>query len=177
MGKLLIWVIVFIVVFLLVKNFDAFAEAKKADIMKKKGIRYLNTEADEDDCRSTYIAGMRYHFKPKKLYNFITGFAVPVNDNKYDANAVALFSSDGSLLGYVPKDESKEYRQWCGGNVYPLVGHIVPGDECDGMNNPNDENMVWHSNVKILKPFNEEYVKDETERYRQWFDNKFINSQ
>jgi hypothetical protein len=109
----------------------------------------------------TYIAGINHHCSASDIGGF-TGVVAPEPTNQYDKNAVAIYRSDSKLLGYISKSELSEYHEWSRGKPFTCVGYITGGN-----------NAPLKGRVKIIKPYNEQFVKKETDEYIQWMVNKF----
>lgn len=111
----------------------------------------------QDRFYSTYIAGTSHHCTIIECNAFV-GFAVPEPNNKYDKNAVAILNNKGKLLGYIAKKELKDFREWSNCKTVPCVGYISKED--DGS---------FHSNLKCIKPYSMDFIKEEITRYLEWY--------
>lgn len=108
----------------------------------------------------TYITGINHHCTLSDIGGF-KGVVAPEPTNQYDKNAVAIYRNDSKLLGYISKNELSEYREWSKGKPFTCVGYITGGD-----------NAALKGRVKIIKPYNEQFVKRETDEYIQWMISK-----
>lgn len=100
--------------------------------------KYLNSWSDWG---STYIAGVNFHdLKNPKSVMFYQGKTVKEPQNIYDSNAVALYTQDGKLAGYIPSVNSKNgyennrHYQTVLGNREDLrwLGYVYPADKNAG---------------------------------------------
>jgi hypothetical protein len=135
-------------------------EVRKRTKIMRTQITYLGTDADMPDEYSTYIAGINYRCTGFDIGGFL-GFAIPQQNNKYDKNAVGVYKKDGMLLGYIPKDEAKEFREWCNMHPVPCVGYI------------RKENNKLQGRIKALLPENEKAVSRATAYYVRWLVEKY----
>ncbi len=103
-----------------------FDKGKRAEILLIS-IEYLGTDADMPDDFDTYIAGANYRCSFMDIGGFI-GFAIPQFDNKHDINAVAIYNKKGKHLGFIPRIEAKQFREWCDTRPVPCVGYIKMED-------------------------------------------------
>lgn len=74
------------------------------------------------------IAGVQYRNNAQDIGGFL-GYVCFEPTNPYDKNAVAIYRNDGKHVGYIPKDETKDFREWSGKDNLPCVGYIKAGDE------------------------------------------------
>lgn len=74
------------------------------------------------------IAGVQHHCTGADVGGFL-GYVAPEENNPYDKNACAVYRNDGKLVGYIPKDELTEYRQWSGCKPLNCIGFIKTGTE------------------------------------------------
>ena len=109
----------------------------------------------------THIAGINYHANKKDVGAFV-GIAVPEPENPHDENAIAIYRNDSRRLGYIGKDNLKDYHEWSKGKPFTCVG-------CIFLNN----DMTLYGKVKVIKPYNAQYVEDETRRYLEWALDKY----
>lgn len=112
---------------------------------------------------NTYIAGINHHCNQSDIGGFI-GVVAPEPNNPYDKNAVAIYRNDSNpkLLGYIGKNDLSEYREWCKGKPFTCVGYIMAGDDAP-----------VYGRIKVIKPYNENFVKDETDDYIRWMIKKY----
>lgn len=118
-----------------------------------------------DGSFNTYIAGINYHCDQSDIGGFI-GVVAPEPNNPYDKNAVAIYRNDSNpkLLGYIGKNDLSEYREWCKGKPFTCVGYIMVGDDAP-----------VYGRIKVIKPYNENFVKNETDDYIRWMIKKYGN--
>ena len=76
----------------------------------------------------TKIAGAQYRNDARDIGGFL-GYVCSEPNNPYDKNAVAIYRNDGKLLGYIPKDETKDFREWSTKENLPCIGYIKDGDD------------------------------------------------
>jgi hypothetical protein len=121
------------------------------------------TEDFVDGSFNTYIAGVNHHCDYSDIGGFV-GVVAPEPNNPYDKNAIAIYRNDSNpkLLGYISKSELAEYRQWCDNKPFTCVGYIIPGDE-----------SPVYGKIKVIKPYNEDFVKSETDSYVRWMIKKY----
>ena len=118
-------------------------------------IEYIGTDADMPADYNTYIAGVNYRCVNSDTGGFL-GIIIPQSNNKHDKNAVAIYKRDGRLLGYIPKNETVEFRKWCNTHPVPCVGYI------------RKENGILQGRIKALLPENEKAVNKATAYYVRW---------
>lgn len=104
---------------------------------------------------STYIAGINYHASKNDIGAFVGVVALEPN-NPHDKNAIAIYLNNSEIIGYIGKSEQKDYNEWSSGKPCTCVGYI---DENDGK---------LFGRVKVIKPYNSQYVEDETRKYLKW---------
>lgn len=73
--------------------------------------------------RTFYLVGGQYH--QTEPWTLFFGKCKPEDNNQYDKNAVAVYSSLGKLMGYLSKEDAVQYREnfgtaqtWCYGFTY-----------------------------------------------------------
>lgn len=90
-------------------------------------------EDDDEDDEAVYdtrIAGVMYNTSSFDIGGFI-GYVRSEPDNPVDKNAIAIYRSDGKLMGRIAKDEIEQFREWsCKDNI-PCIGYITEGDEVE----------------------------------------------
>lgn len=74
------------------------------------------------------IAGVQYHNSTQDIGGFL-GYVCPEPTNQYDKNAIAVYRNDKKLIGYIPKDEQKSFREWSDKDFLPCIGFIKAGDD------------------------------------------------
>lgn len=162
----IIAVIVVVGLFYLVKaavkvnpNTDTASQQQKT---KEIVVQTLDEEPDFiDGDFKTYIAGAYHHVSKDDIGAFI-GVVSPDPENPYDKNAIAIYRNDAKLIGYIGKDEQGDYLEWSKGKPFTCVGYINQGDT-----------GKIYGRVKILKPYSNEFVEEETKSYLNWALNKF----
>ena len=92
------------------------------------------------------IAGVQYRNTMQDIGGFL-GYVCSEPNNPHDKNAIAIYRNDDKLVGYIPKDEIKDFREWSAKENLPCVGFIKDGDE-----------VPLYGKVKII-----DSDKDETE--------------
>lgn len=123
------------------------------------GIKFRGSEVDNFSMYMTgfytYIAGINFRCNARDEGGFL-GYAAPEPDNEYDRNAVAVYRNDGKLLGYIPKKENKEFKEWSESCTVPCVGYIF------------QEDGTMRGRVKALLPENENAVYKAVAYYVRW---------
>ena len=76
----------------------------------------------------TKIAGVQHHSGKQDIGGFL-GYVCSEPNNPYDKNAIAIYRNDNKLLGYIPKDETADFRKWSDKENLPCIGFIKAGDE------------------------------------------------
>ena len=109
---------------------------------------------------NTRIAGVQYRNTSADVGAFL-GFVKPDPNNEHDPNAIGIYNNEGKLLGYIPKDDLPDYREWASKDILPCVGFIKEGDE-----------VPLYGKVKIMGTEMEE-VELLTAQYVRWMVNKF----
>lgn len=120
----------------------------------------ISVSNSNDGTYYTKIAGVQHHCNKQDIGGFL-GYICSEPNNQYDKNAVAVYRNDNRLLGYLPKDEIKDFREWSEKENLPCVGFIKAGDE-----------VPLFGKVKIT-----DTDKDETDlivaRYVKWLVSNF----
>lgn len=106
------------------------------------------------------IAGVQYRNDVQDIGGFL-GYIRSEPDNPHDKNAIAIYRNDNKLVGYIPKDEIKNFREWSAKENLPCIGFIKDGDE-----------VPLYGKVKII-----DSDKDETEleivKFVKWLVSNF----
>lgn len=76
------------------------------------------------------IAGAQYKNDAQDIGGFL-GYVCSEPANPHDKNAIAIYRNDGKLIGYIPKDEIKDFREWSAKDNLPCVGFIKDGDDVE----------------------------------------------
>lgn len=76
------------------------------------------------------IAGVQYRNDVPDIGGFL-GYVCSEPTNPHDKNAIAIYRNDGKLIGYIPKDEIKDFREWSARDNLPCVGFIKDGDDVE----------------------------------------------
>lgn len=76
------------------------------------------------------IAGITHHASSYDIGGFV-GVVCSDPTNPYDGSAVGIYSETGKLLGYIPKNELKEFREWTSRDPLPCIGYIREGNKAD----------------------------------------------
>ena len=74
------------------------------------------------------IAGVQYRNDAQDIGGFL-GYVCSEPTNPHDKNAIAIYRNNGKHIGYIPKDEIKDFREWSAKENLPCVGFIKDGDE------------------------------------------------
>lgn len=74
------------------------------------------------------IAGASLHDNEEGAF---IGVVMSDPDNEYDKNAIAIYHNDGRLVGYIPRNEQKDFREWSTREPLPCVGFFCKGDYTD----------------------------------------------
>ena len=85
---------------------------------------------DEDISDTTFctsIAGVTYHNEASDKGGFL-GYVSSDPDNTYDPHAIAIYTREGRLVGYLPKNSTASFRQWSQKEHLPCIGYIAKGD-------------------------------------------------
>ncbi len=109
----------------------------------------------------TRIAGVSYHNDIQDIGGFF-GYVRHDPENEYDPNAIAVHRNDGSLVGYIPKDETDELRAWSSEEKLPCMGFIAQGDDVS----------MW-GRVKILNTDSQDLANVITAKYVKWLVARF----
>lgn len=118
------------------KNAGASHQAVSSQVQLVIDADALDNDDDDDDDEDdeavydTRIAGVRYNTSSYDIGGFI-GYVRSEPDNPVDKNAIAIYRSDGKLIGHIAKDEIEQFREWsCKDNI-PCIGYITEGDEVE----------------------------------------------
>jgi hypothetical protein len=103
----------------------AFAKARKSKAAPQR------KEADGEEWKEpSYlcsIAGAQYHNTRKNIGAFL-GTVQPDPGNEHDPNAIAIY--DGKrLVGFIPRAEQADFREWADKPKLLCVGFIQAGDD------------------------------------------------
>lgn len=112
-------------------------------------------------CFKCPIAGVQYRNDKEDVGGFF-GYVKLEPENEFDPNAVAIYRNDGKLIGYIPKDMTREYREWTSEERRPCVGFIDEGDYAP-----------LYGRVKILDIDKQEEADVEAIRYVRWLVTEF----
>ena len=124
---------------------------------KTNASNFTNTvKSDADMEYYSKIAGAQYHCTDAEIGGFL-GYVAPEANNPYDKNACAVYRNDNKLLGYIPKDELTEYRQWSGCKSLPCIGFIKPGAD-----------VPLFGKVKVINNADETEAKIIIVKYVRW---------
>lgn len=78
------------------------------------------------------VAGLYYHLDKPQEGTF-SGYTKADPTNKYDKNAIGVYSDAGDLLGYIPATETKAFRIWnLGKSDIPITYKMSQYKEYDG---------------------------------------------
>ena len=106
------------------------------------------------------IAGAQYRNTIQDVGGFL-GYVRSEPTNPYDKNAIAIYRNDNKQVGYIPKDETKDFREWSAKENLPCIGFIKDGDE-----------VPFYGKVKII-----DSDKDETDleviKFVKWLVSNF----
>lgn len=97
-----------------------------------------NEEDDDDEDEDeedgieyvTRIAGVTFHNDKSDVGAFL-GYVRSDPNNPHDPDAIAIYRTDNTLVGYIPRDEQKKYRSWSAKENLPCIGFINEGDKVD----------------------------------------------
>ena len=119
---------------------------------------------------SCAIAGVKY--RNNSEFGFI-GYAKPDPSNEYDKRAIGIYRLDGTLIGYLPKDEQTDYRAWSNRNILPCVGIVYEGYNGDlrgrvkiiDADRPTTEVHIIKFVIWIVKNHGRGYIPREYKQY------------
>lgn len=74
------------------------------------------------------IAGAHHRNKDEGAF---IGVVTNDPDNEYDKNAIAIYRNDGKLMGYIPREEQRDFRKWSDRDPLPCIGYVRYGDYVD----------------------------------------------
>ena len=122
----------------------------------------------EKDFATTYetrIAGINHNlsFSDTSFMGLVFGYCMPNPTNKYNPNAIGIYSNRNRKLGYIPDDELEEFGEWCENPVTKFVGIIMP------FYNDDDEPMLFGriTFVQGAEKAVEEKIAELTQEYSQ----------
>lgn len=70
------------------------------------------------------IAGVQHHSYSNKVGGFI-GYVMADHNNRYDKNAIGVYDDHSRLVGYIPREEQRDFREWSKRNPLPCIGFIA----------------------------------------------------
>lgn len=111
-------------------------------------------DSDEWD---TIIADVAELCTAKDIGGFF-GFVAKDSKNPEKPNAMGIYNDFGRLVGYIPEEELADYRQWCDDSAMP----------CGGFIQMDSSTGKLRGFVKIVRPCNEDYMKNSLLKYFQW---------
>lgn len=106
------------------------------------------------------IAGVQYRNDARDIGGFL-GYVCSEPTNSHDKNAIAIYRNDGKHVGYIPKDETKDFREWSAKENLPCVGFIKDGDE-----------VALYGKVKIIDTDTDE-TELEVVKFVKWLVSNF----
>lgn len=106
------------------------------------------------------IAGVLHRNNVQDIGGFL-GYVCSEPTNPYDKNAIAIYRNDGKHVGYIPKDETKDFREWSAKENLPCVGFIKDGD-----------NAALYGKVKIIDTDTDE-TELEVIKFVKWLVSNF----
>lgn len=106
------------------------------------------------------IAGVQYRNDAQDIGGFL-GYVRSEPTNPHDKNAIAIYRNDGKHVGYIPKDETKDFREWSAKENLPCVGFIKDGDE-----------MALYGKVKVIDTDADE-IELEVVKFVKWLVSNF----
>lgn len=114
--------------YLLCKKIWKLCHTHKETIQQKPFAAKLKiTTGDTDGAYYCKIAGVQYRNSAQDIGGFL-GYISSEPENPHDKNAIAIYRNDNKLVGYIPKDETANFREWSGKENLPCIGFIKAGD-------------------------------------------------
>ena len=112
------------------------------------------------DNYQTKIAGINFHITPNETgkYAVATGYCRYNDDKTEFPEAVRIEASSHRLLGFIPKDELKEYKSWAKGKVLPCVIGVKPFVT-------NEGKLKIVGFCTVIKARDEDELKNQIEHY------------
>lgn len=81
----------------------------------------------------TKIAGINYHLSvnDKSSIGLVFGYCMLEPSNKYNQNAIAIYTNRNKLLGYISEEDLEDFTEWSDKQVTKFVGITAPfiGDD------------------------------------------------
>lgn len=120
--------------------------------------KVLDIETDDygTEYMKTYIAGVNHHCDESDIGGYI-GFVKHEPNNKYDKEAMAIISTEGKLLGYIPKAEKEKFTSKGSLDTWSFVGYVEKGDD-----------YPVHGRIKILFTNNQNQMEASITSYVEW---------
>jgi len=120
--------------------------------------KVLDIETDDygTEYMKTYIAGVNHHCDESDIGGYI-GFVKHEPNNKYDKEAMAIISTEGKLLGYIPKAEKEKFKSKGSLDTWSFVGYVEKGDD-----------YPVHGRIKILFTNNQNQMEASITSYVEW---------
>lgn len=85
------------------------------------GTGYRSLRDSEYFC---HIAGVEHRNADEGAF---IGHVCPDPSNSYDENAIGVYRLNGELVGYIPKTEQKDYKNWTDKKDLPCIGFYTYG--------------------------------------------------
>lgn len=123
------------------------------------------TAGDKDGAYYTKIAGAKFNCTDDEVGGFL-GYVRSEPDNPYDKNAIAVYRSDGKIMGHLSKDEIREFRRWSQKEDLPCVGFIKSDSETGLFGkvkimdtDPEEAQLITVKYVKwLISTFGKKYI-------------------
>lgn len=117
----------YVIIAVVVALYFVVKSAKKKTPKKEMEISVKVSTSPDYFCK---IAGVQYRNDVQDIGGFL-GYVCSEPTNPHDKNAIAIYRNDGKLIGYIPKDEIKDFREWSAKDNLPCVGFIKDGDDVE----------------------------------------------
>ncbi len=118
------------------------------------------------DNYQTKIAGINFNVKPEECSQYVStvGYCRYNTDSKEHPEAVRIEDMSHRLLGFIPKDELKEYKKWAEGKTFPCVIGVHPFLA-------EDNRLRLDGYVTVIMAYDEEELAAQVQHYaKRYYD-------
>lgn len=160
------WLIAALIVFAILYIIGSVSENKKKQSTPTSSLKVtaqLTTEGTDGDTYRdryvTYIAGITYRCDDSDIGGYY-GAIIPEPTIEHDPNAMAVYAGP-KIVGYIGKENLRDYRKWSGANPCPCIVWIYK------------EDGKLRGRVRVVYPRNANFIREELEAFSDWLRGEF----